>query len=134
MKLKYIITICVASTLLFVGCGKSESSSSDTTISTTSTTAYKSTTTVIPKNTLMDIYYKTMGEYFPGATEEEMLDIGNKACAAIDSYGSVSATLAAIVTDPDFADIQYETGIVIGSAVPVLCPEYEAELRRIVNS
>jgi len=134
LKLKHIITICIASSILFIGCGKNETSAPNSTVATSSTTVYKSTTTVKPKNTLMDIYFENMSEYFPKATKAELLDIGEQACAVIDAFGSVSSALAAIATDPDFANMQYEVGITIGSAVPVLCPEYEAELRRIVNS
>lgn len=132
MKLKYVIGICIASTVLFIGCGKN-SSSLDSAQSTTSTTVYKTTTTAKPKNTLMDAYYESMSVYFPRATKAELLDIGEKACDMIDAYGSVSATILAISTDPDFVDMQYEAGVAIGSAIPTLCPEYQAELLRLVK-
>jgi len=129
MKRKYFIAALVASCILMIGCGTSSKTSTSATTAP-STTVYKNTTTT-SSFSMIDIYVATMKEYFPGATRSDIIDVGQKACATIDAYGSVKAAIAAISVDPDFAGMQYEVGIVIGSSIPAFCPEYQAELNRL---
>lgn len=126
MKSKLAVLIILASSAFAVAC----SPSTDTPASPTTT--YRTTTTV-SQSVLIDAYVSAMREYFPRASRSELISLGKTACDVLDEAGSVSMAFADIATDPSWRGMEESAGYTIGVAVPVFCPEYLPELKRLLK-
>jgi hypothetical protein len=135
MKKKLAILSLVLIPLIAVACGKSDSSkesvSTQAPVKETTTTTIRATTTTI--YSLLDTYVDTVKSELPGASRSELIDLGKQACTTIRAYGSVELAILGIASDPSWTPRMAEAaGFVMGAAIPVFCPEFTSELRRIV--
>ena len=136
-KLKAVLAGTAITAVALAGCGAAETKSSTvaTSEATTSTTAARkqTTTTLTPQSVLIEAYVMTMQDYFPGASRASLIDLGQTTCEVIETQGSVTAAMRAIANDPSFRGMDEMVGYAIGASVPVFCPEYQAEVNRLVG-
>lgn len=133
-NIKNKISIALIGLLSVVAIGCSSGKTSAPVETTTTTTAKVVTPTTLKQSTLIDIYVDTMQERYPAASRTKLIELGQSACDVINIYGSVSAAIVGMSQDPEFAEMASDIGYTFGVAVPVFCPQYEAEIRRIANS
>jgi hypothetical protein len=127
--------IIVAAALTLAGCGSSDSTtvSSKSSESTTTTQARRQTTTTISnQDILIEAYVSAMRDWFGSTmTRSDAISLGQTMCETIDQYGNVSDTVDAVIASGEFRGMEGDVGYVMGTAIPVFCPEYEAEARRL---
>ena len=124
-----ITAVGLMSALVVAGCGRESSSTS-----TSPTVTYRSTTTTVKKPTMMDAYLETMRTKFPRHTDAQLIELGELSCDLIDAAGSIQAALISIAVDPSWSAKEAgDAAFTFGAAVPVFCPRYTAELKRIVS-
>lgn len=126
--------IIVAAGLTLVGCGASDSTSTSATSPTSPSTteARRQTTTTVSQSIMIDAYVLAMRDWFgPSLTRSTAIELGQTMCDTIDEYGTVSETVDGVIASGKFRGMEGDVGYVMGTAIPVFCPEYEAEARRL---
>ncbi len=130
--------------IALAGCsaGKPQAQAPSTTAAPTTTeyhapptTVYHppTTTTTAPPSHLS--YYARVRGVFPASSDAALLDLGMKACAAIDEAGSITAY--APVADAQMrrgefgVATMHDVAVVVDAAVREFCPEYLPELNAI---
>lgn len=130
MKTTRIIgTVCAVTLMatLAIGCESSDKTASP------ATTA-KATATTVTKASPTDAFVNSMRTKFPNAPRADLIEIGQASCDVIDAFGSVSEAMIAIAIDPTWdREMAGDAGFTFGAAIPVFCPEYEAELKALVD-
>jgi hypothetical protein len=124
--------LLVALTLVLAAAALS-ACSSESTSSSPPSSAYRPTTTTISKASLVDAYVDAMRDYFPRASRSELIDLGQTACDTIDEAGSLAGAVVDILSDPSWAGMEEAAGYTFGVSIPVFCPEYTAELNRLIR-
>lgn len=137
-KFKIALASIAVAAFALAGCGTTKTEKSTPTVPapTTSTTFVKqqTTTTLSSTDVLTEAYIVAMREYFPNTSRSTLLDLGKTACLVIRTQGSVMKAMTAIANDPSFRGMEEAVGYTFGVAVPVFCPEYLPELKRIIGS
>lgn len=131
-KARAVLVGTAITAALIAGCGGSRtegpSQSSSSAKPTTTTTTAK-----VSQNVLLDVYVESMQDRFPGGSRSKVIELGKTACEVIELNGSVSAAIRAIASDPSFNGMASDVGFTMGSAIPVFCPQYLAEMKAIVG-
>ena len=123
------IALTAALGLAVTGCATAPAAS-DQRSATPSTTTTKTAT----QQDKVDALVRVMQSKYPGSSRSQILDVAQTACDTLDEYGSVSSTFINIIADDSIdADMAGDMSYAIGVAVPVLCPEYQAELERLTK-
>lgn len=133
MKIKSIILSSILAVGLIAGCASksdNKTSAPEKETTTTSTTIARTTTT--STYSLLDAYISTAKVKLPNATRAELIEVGEQSCVVIRAYGSVELALIGIASDPSWTlEAAKTAAYIMGSAIPVFCPEYAAEARRL---
>lgn len=132
MKLR-IITLAAALGIAAAACSSTPVSSNSP-----SAPAPTASPTTIPKiitqQDKVDALVEVMQDKYPGASRKQVLETAQMACDAVDESGSIAATFVGIMEDNSIdAELAGDMSYAIGVAVPVLCPEYLAELERLTK-
>jgi hypothetical protein len=86
-------------------------------------------TTQAPAKTKTDVFVETMKTQYPSSSRSEIISLGQTACDAIRSFGSVLDTFLAIAEDDSWSTEEAgDAGFTFGAAVPAFCPEFQAEM------
>lgn len=130
MKIKAIVLSSLLVIGVIAGCSSGDSSSKTEATTTTTSIARQTTTTTY---SLLDGYVDAAKTQLPNATRKELIEVGEQSCTVIRAYGSVELAILGIAADPDWTSEMAEAaGFIMGAAIPVFCPEYTAELKRII--
>ena len=129
--MKKLLPAVVVAGLILAGCAGSDSTSASSESPTTTITR-RQTTTTISQSVLIDAYVLAMRDWFgPSLTRSTAIELGQTMCDTIDDYGTVAATVDGVIASGEFRGMEGDVGYVMGTAIPVFCPEYEAEARRL---
>lgn len=129
--MKKLLPAVVVAGLILAGCAGSDSTSTSSE-SPTTTVARRQTTTTISQSVMIDAYVMAMRDWFGSSlTRSTAIELGQTMCDTIDDYGTVAATVDGVIASGEFRGMEGDVGYVMGTAIPVFCPEYEAEARRL---
>lgn len=118
--------------LLLTSCGRDSGSSS--VVAGGSKAGAPSSSTVSSYSVGERSFLSAARVRFPGRSDAELFSLGRTACETIDAFGSVELTLLSIAEDPDWSvDEARNAGYLFGLSIPLFCPRFEAEARRLVN-
>ena len=131
MKIKVIILSTVLAIGVVSGCASEESKTPATTTIATTTTTIPRTTTTVSK---VDVFVSAVKTRLPGASRDEIIELGQQACTTIEAYGSVELAIYGIASDPSWSmEMAKMASFIMGAGIPVFCPEYTAELQRLTR-
>lgn len=135
-KFLYPLAAIVVASVISVGCGTKTADSKESPATTAPTTTEaprrQTTTTTVPSQSVMiEAYVLAMNDYFPTMSRSDAITLGKTMCDTIDVYGNVADTVTGIIESGRFRGMEGDVGYLMGVSIPVFCPEYEAEARRL---
>ena len=131
---KTLIAIVFSGAVVIAGCGSQTESKTQTTMKSSEAPARPSatTSTTISQDIMIEAYVAAMRDWFGAVlTRSEAITLGKTMCDTIDDYGNVSVTVDGIIASGRFVGMEGDVGYVMGVSIPVFCPEYEAEAKRL---
>lgn len=128
---KLIPTAIVISAALVLGACGSSASNDSTSKSSSAPEPSRQTTTTVSQSVMIDAYVMAINDWFGPTTRSEAIKLGKTMCDTIDIYGNVSDTVDAVIESGMFRGQEGDVGYIMGTSIPVFCPEYEAEARSL---
>jgi len=136
------IAITVGSILLFASLAACGSSNTDTAttepapvVTVTEQAPPATDTYASPEDTFLTDLHDMSNPYIDTTSDEDLLDIGNTVCSALDEGNTVEDLVTYLSTSGTFDTTEQAEagGMIIAAAVVDLCPEYTSQVQAFIS-